>query len=109
MVTRALVAALAAPVLILVGVAVGIWISPRFDSLWVPERFVAERMAECALTVRLHEEAVEVGNAELQRLIAGDMAQCRSLVERHPHKIAERDFDVAARINATAPDTIAQR
>ena len=107
--SRALLAAFAAPVLILVGVAVGIWISPRFDSLWVPERFVADRMAECSLTVRLYEEAVGTDNAKLQRLLAGDMVQCRHLVDTYPHKIAERDFDVAARINATAPDTIAQR
>jgi hypothetical protein len=106
---RALPAAIAAPILVLVGVAVGVWISPHFDSVWVPERFVADRMAECALTVRLHEEAVEIGHANLQQLLEADMAQCRRLVATYPHKIAEHDFDVAARINATAPDTIARR
>lgn len=107
--SRALLAAFFAPVLILIGVAVGVWIAPRFDSIWVPDRFVADRMAECALTVRLYEEAVEIDSAKLKRLLAGDMVQCRHLVDTYPHRIAERDFDVAARINATAPDTIAQR
>lgn len=100
-VKKTLVFGVLAPALLVAGVAIGMLASNlRTDGLWMTEAFVADRMAQCALVVRVHEIAEARDDSELRELIAGEVAQCDRLVDAYPHMIGERDFDTAQRIIA---------
>lgn len=85
------------------GIVFGAWFGPQVEPLLATDRFIARRMAECGLTVRLHELAVAQGDARLQRLVAGDMVGCGWLVSTYRDRIALEDRDTAARISAFRP------
>ena len=106
---RSISTAAAVLLLVALGIAIGIAIAPRVDGIWVTGRFVSDRMAECARTVRFHEAATAARNDALQQLVSGDLRQCRLLVSMHAAKIAGRDRDTAARIIAASPDPLASR
>lgn len=100
-VTKTLVFGILAPVLLLAGVAIGMLVGNlRNDGLWVTEAFVADRMAQCHMVVRVHEIAEARGDSELRELVAGEIGQCNRVVDAYPHLIGERDFDTAQRIIA---------
>ena len=106
---ESMVLALGGLLLLVAGIAIGAWFGPRFESLIPTDRFVADRMAECGLTVRIHERATTLGDKELEQLVAGDMVSCGVLVSWYPHKIPERNFDTAARITASLEQPVATR
>ena len=106
---RAFLYAFAAVALLATGVAIGAWHGPRLEAFLPSDRFVADRMAECGLTVRIHERAVAHGDAVLEQLVAGDMVSCGVLVSWYPDKIPERAHGTAERIRAALGQNIASR
>lgn len=98
---------LAGTALLIAGVAIGAYHGPRVESFIPTDRFVADRMAECGLTVRIHEYAVANDDATLERLVAGDMVGCGILVSVYGDEIPLRNRDTAERIRAAHGEPVA--
>jgi len=103
------VSILAGLALLVAGVAIGAYYGPRFETTLPTERWVSDRMAECGLTVRIHERAVETGDAALKQLILGDMVGCGVLVSWHPDKIPAQSVNTAERIREALGPNFAVR
>lgn len=104
---RSFLYVLAGTALLIAGVAIGAYHGPGVEAFIPTDRFVADRMAECSLTVRIHEHAVANDDATLERLVAGDMVGCGILVSWYADKIPARDLDTAERIRAASDEPVA--
>ena len=106
---RSIIHVLAGAGFLVAGIAIGAHYGPRLEAFLPTDRFVADRMAECALTVRIHERAVATDDAVLEQLVSGDMVSCGVLVAWYSDKIPERDLDTAAGIRAALGQPVASR
>ena len=106
---RSIIYVLAGTTLLVAGMAIGAFHGSRLEAFLPTDRFVADRMAECALTVRIHERAVAQDDAVLEQLVSGDMVSCGVLVSWYPDKIPERDLDTAAKIRTALGQPVASR
>ena len=80
------------------GLGVGRWFGFGLDRVYVTDQDVSDRIAECSLTVRIFDVAMDRSDSELKRLVSGDVHQCHLLATAFSEKIRARDKPAAARI-----------
>ena len=85
-------------VCLVLGFCAGTWFGFRFDRVYVTDQDVADRIAECSLTMRIVDQALDQRDVELQRLVSGDAHQCHFILSTFPEKIRARDRASAERI-----------